>query len=192
MIPTFSIECSASSRLRSCWNSAYVTPPTRRERPETRARARRARAAAPRPIRPGRGSSAYIATLIITPLISADTGAGAIGCARGSQTCSGMTPAFVPMPTSAASAIAICSPEPERDAGRPADRSGVREQQYRDPRARAAEVRDRHVREHRVTRLLVGAPPDENHRGRHQRHHLPRRAGTSVGRARIRPTPSRE
>ena len=39
-----------------------------------------------------------IATLIITPLISADTGAGAIGCARGSQTWSGITPAFVPIP----------------------------------------------------------------------------------------------
>ena len=55
------------------------------------------------------------ATLIITPLISADTGAGAIGCARGSQTCSGITPAFVPIPTSAASAIAICRPEPRAD-----------------------------------------------------------------------------
>ena len=50
--------------------------------------------------------------MIITPLISADTGAGAIGCARGSQTWSGITPAFVPIPTSAASAIATCSPEP--------------------------------------------------------------------------------
>ena len=28
MMPTFSIEWNASSRLRSCWNSAYTTPPT--------------------------------------------------------------------------------------------------------------------------------------------------------------------
>ena len=52
----------------------------------------------------------------MTPLISAETGAGAIGCARGSQTCSGITPAFVPIPTSAASAIAVCKPEPELTA----------------------------------------------------------------------------
>ncbi len=49
----------------------------------------------------------------MTPLISAETVAGAIGWARGSQTCSGITPAFVPMPTSAASAIAIWTPEPD-------------------------------------------------------------------------------
>ena len=57
-------------------------------------------------------TSPYSATLIITPLIKADTGAGAIGCARGSHTCNGITPAFVPKPTSAESAIAACSPEP--------------------------------------------------------------------------------
>ena len=51
--------------------------------------------------------------MIITPLINADTGAGAIGCARGSHACSGITPAFVPIPTSAANAIPVCSPEPE-------------------------------------------------------------------------------
>ena len=50
--------------------------------------------------------------MIITPLISADTGAGAIGCVRGSQTCSGISPAFAPIPISAVSAIASCRPEP--------------------------------------------------------------------------------
>ncbi len=33
MIPMFSIECSASRRLRSCWKSAYVTPATAESAP---------------------------------------------------------------------------------------------------------------------------------------------------------------
>ena len=37
----------------------------------------------------------------MTPLISADTGDGAAGCASGSQTCSGTIPAFAPKPNSA-------------------------------------------------------------------------------------------
>ena len=65
-------------------------------------------------------------------------------------------------------------PRAGADTGRPPDRSGVREQQYGNPRTRATEMCDRHVREHRVTRLLVTAPPDENQRRRQQRHHLPR------------------
>jgi hypothetical protein len=39
-----------------------------------------------------------MATLVITPLISAETWLGAAGCASGSQTCSGTTPAFDPAP----------------------------------------------------------------------------------------------
>src|SRR5674476_853063 len=38
----------------------------------------------------------------MTPDISAETWLGAAGCARGSQTCSGTTPAFAPRPASAA------------------------------------------------------------------------------------------
>ncbi len=42
-----------------------------------------------------------MAVLSITPLISADTGDGAAGCASGSQTCSGSTPALAPKPNTA-------------------------------------------------------------------------------------------
>ena len=115
----------------------------------------------------------YSATLIITPLISAETGAGAIGCARGSQTCSGITPAFVPMPTSAASAIAVWRPGAGADRGRVADRARVGQQQDRDPRPDPAEVRDGEVVEHRLPRRPVAAARDEDHRRREQRHQLP-------------------
>ena len=43
----------------------------------------------------------YTATLVMTPLIKAETWLGAAGCATGSQTCSGTSPAFEPAPTSA-------------------------------------------------------------------------------------------
>jgi hypothetical protein len=42
-----------------------------------------------------------MAVLSITPLISADTGDGAAGCASGSHTCSGSTPALAPKPNRA-------------------------------------------------------------------------------------------
>ena len=48
----------------------------------------------------------YTATLVITPLISAETWLGAAGCASGSQTCSGTTPAFEPAPASARTSTA--------------------------------------------------------------------------------------
>src|SRR5262249_21466227 len=43
----------------------------------------------------------YTPILIITPDISADTWLGAAGCAIGSQTCNGTSPAFEPKPTNA-------------------------------------------------------------------------------------------
>ena len=43
----------------------------------------------------------YSAVLSITPLISAETGEGAAGCASGSHTCSGTSPAFAPKPNRA-------------------------------------------------------------------------------------------
>src|SRR5438105_1318886 len=43
----------------------------------------------------------YTATLVMTPLISAETWLGAAGCASGSHTCSGTMPAFEPAPISA-------------------------------------------------------------------------------------------
>jgi hypothetical protein len=42
-----------------------------------------------------------MAVLSITPLISADTGEGAAGCASGSHTCSGRMPALAPKPNTA-------------------------------------------------------------------------------------------
>ena len=43
----------------------------------------------------------------MTPLISADTGDGAAGCASGSQTCSGRRPALAPKPASARKKAAV-------------------------------------------------------------------------------------
>jgi len=45
--------------------------------------------------------SPYTAVFSITPLMSADTGDGAAGCASGNHTCMGTSPALVPKPTSA-------------------------------------------------------------------------------------------
>ena len=50
--------------------------------------------------------------MIIIPDISAERWAGATGCARGSQECSGISPAFVPKPISAAMATSVCAPVP--------------------------------------------------------------------------------
>ena len=48
--------------------------------------------------------------LMITPDMMADTWLGAIAWALGSQTCSGMMPAFRPNPTSASTKIAVAIP----------------------------------------------------------------------------------
>jgi hypothetical protein len=42
-----------------------------------------------------------MAVFSMTPLIIADTGEGAAGCASGSQTCTGSRPALAPKPNSA-------------------------------------------------------------------------------------------
>ena len=42
-----------------------------------------------------------MAVFSITPLIKAETGEGAAGCASGNQTCSGSTPALAPKPSKA-------------------------------------------------------------------------------------------
>ncbi len=42
-----------------------------------------------------------MAVFSITPLIRAETGDGAAGCASGSQTCTGRKPALAPKPNSA-------------------------------------------------------------------------------------------
>jgi hypothetical protein len=44
----------------------------------------------------------------MTPLINAETGEGAAGCASGNQACNGITPALAPKPTNA-SANATCA-----------------------------------------------------------------------------------
>ena len=51
----------------------------------------------------------YTATLVITPLIRAETWLGAAGWASGSQTCSGTRPAFEPAPTSASASTTAAS-----------------------------------------------------------------------------------
>ncbi len=48
--------------------------------------------------------------LIITPDMRADTWLGATGWARGSQTCSGITPALVPKPSSASRKTSVAAP----------------------------------------------------------------------------------
>ena len=50
----------------------------------------------------------YTATLVITPLISAETWLGAAGWASGSQTCSGTMPAFDPAPSRIRSRTRVC------------------------------------------------------------------------------------
>ena len=51
----------------------------------------------------------YTATLVITPLMSADTWLGAAGCASGNQTCSGTSPALEPAPSRASARTAAAS-----------------------------------------------------------------------------------
>ena len=97
----------------------------------------------------------------MTPLIKAEMEAGAIGWARGSQACIGISPAFVPKPMIAATAITAWTPDPSVERGRVADRSFVGEEQQRDPGSRAAEVRDRDVGEDRV----AGPPRSRCRRG---------------------------
>ncbi len=53
-----------------------------------------------------------MATLIITPDISAERKAGATGCARGSHACIGIRPALVPKPTIAAQITSACNQAP--------------------------------------------------------------------------------
>ncbi|MDT4880562.1 hypothetical protein FQZ97_1163300 [compost metagenome] len=48
----------------------------------------------------------YSAIFSITPLISAENGDGAAGCASGSQACKGRMPAFAPNPNSASTKAA--------------------------------------------------------------------------------------
>src|SRR5206468_657901 len=48
-----------------------------------------------------------MAVLIMTPLMSAETGEGAAGCASGSQACSGIMPAFAPKPKKASRKAAV-------------------------------------------------------------------------------------
>ena len=50
----------------------------------------------------------------MTPLISADTGDGAAGCASGSQACSGSSPALAPKPNNASRYATVIQPA---DAG---------------------------------------------------------------------------
>ena len=85
----------------------------------------------------------------------------------------GITPALVPIPISAASAIAVCSPDPEVIAEALPIAPACGEQQDRDPRPGPAEVRDRDVAEDRLPRMLVTLARKQDHRGRHQRHELP-------------------
>ena len=56
--------------------------------------------------------------LTIAALISADTGLGASGCARGSQACSGTRPAFDPNPATVNTNTAIRAPSGTRRQGR--------------------------------------------------------------------------
>ena len=109
--------------------------------------------------------------MIITPLISAETWAGAIGWASGNQTWSGIRPAFAPIPTSAASAIPTCTPDPDATAlGSPIAPSCASSRIATHVPAR--EMRQRDVEDHRAARRLVRTG-DQDHRRRDERHRLP-------------------
>ena len=161
----------ARSRLRSFWNSAYVMPPSAERPPRTSTVA---------PIQDGvvpiqstrTRTRPYAATATITPLISAEIGAGAMGWARGSQTCIGINPAFVPKPMIAAIAITACTARSLGERGRVADRFLVGKKEDRDPRPRTAQVGDRHVREHGLPGCLR-CRADQDDRRRDERHQLP-------------------
>ena len=99
-----------------------------------------------------------MAVFSITPLISADTGDGAAGCASGSQTCSGTRPALAPKPNSASRNAAVGRARAElrgahrvervvaaaalqhAEAQQDRDRADVRDQQVQE--AGAADLRD--------------------------------------------------
>ena len=68
----------------------------------------------------------YSATLSITPDMSADTWLGAAGCAFGSQTCRGTTPALVPNPAKASmNSVVRVEPSRPRAAVRSAAKSNA-------------------------------------------------------------------
>ncbi|SAL87776.1 hypothetical protein AWB68_08534 [Caballeronia choica] len=98
--PMLSIDEYANSRFMSVWialnttpNSAVKSPSISMSTPH-HATCRCSRSNTVR-------STPYKPAFRTKPLIRADTGDGAAGCASGSQTCSGKIPAFVPKPNSA-------------------------------------------------------------------------------------------
>ena len=112
----------------------------------------------------------------MTPLISAETGEGAAGCASGSQTCSGSRPALAPKPNSA-SRNAIERPRAgQHDRAHRAERvvaaAALQHAEAEQDRDRA-DVRDQQVEESRAADLrnaVIGRHQEE----RRERHRLPR------------------
>ncbi len=123
-----------------------------------------------------------MAVFSMTPLISADTGDGAAGCASGNQTCSGRIPALAPNPNSASRNAAVAQWARQRarahrvereqpgaalqdaEAQQDRDRADVRHQQVQE--AGAADLRNAVLGGHQeVRRQGHGLPRDHERVG---------------------------
>ena len=94
--PIWLIEEHASVRLRLTENTAKIAPPSIVISPSTRMRLPHAVLA--RKMFADTAIMPKIPDFVRMPESSADAGAGATGCAFGSQICSGNMPAFAPKP----------------------------------------------------------------------------------------------
>ncbi len=100
IMPMFSMDEYASSRFMSVCTAANTTPYRALNSPSASGKRPHHQSG-----RPSRSKLTriipYSATSSMTPLISAETGEGAAGCASGSHTCNGTSPALAPNPISA-------------------------------------------------------------------------------------------
>ena len=96
MKPIWLIEEQASVRLRLMENTASTAPPSIVIRPSTRSMLPHAVLA--RKMFAETTITPKMPDLVRIPESSAEAGAGATGCAFGSQMCSGNMPAFAPKP----------------------------------------------------------------------------------------------
>ena len=172
MIPMFSIECSASSRLRSCWKSAYTTPPTAESAPSPSTRT---------PIHAG--CDAVPLHEHAHERVDRDLDHHPAHQRRHRRRRDRMRARepyvkrhharLRPHPHQRRQCHRHLQPGAGRDRRRVADRSRLGQEQDRHPRPHPAEVRDRDVGEHDPPRRATSAVRDQDHDRRQQRHHLP-------------------
>ena len=98
--PIFSIDEYASKRFISTWTVEKTTPNKAVARPTPISNTPHHQMCVCSKSNDTR-KIPYSAIFSMTPLINADTGEGAAGCASGSQACKGSTPALAPKPNTA-------------------------------------------------------------------------------------------